>query len=391
MKQNKLDRSKLFAACMTAATFIVRAARAEAPAGCDPQNAETLVADLSVIPETFVPYSVEVTAEKSELIQSGMIETNEDFANRADIGFDVNINSDTVGIGGQFTSLPYWNDLSGNDEVLSDTDSLTTGKMTSSNELAVIHNRAKAWSHNDLAAIIAASDPSKAMGQRLGAYWERRLQASTLSTLTGVFGTAGMAGNSADIYLASGSSFTAANYFTGDTFIAAKQLLGDAKDKLVTIIMHSAVEAQLAQNDLIDFIPDSEGKLTIKTFQGLRVILDDGMTVEVINNANVYSTFLFARGAFGYGVGAADGPIYGAAPGSTWAAERARETLAGQNIFVTRRRFILHPRGFKFLNVAMAGISPTNTELATTTNWLRVWEAKNVPMVRVRHNIDLTP
>lgn len=352
-------------------------------------GAETLVADLALVPETFVPYSVEVTAERSELIRSGIIEDNEQFARRADIGFDVNITADTLNHGGQFTSLPFWNDLSGDDEVISDTDSLTTGKMTSANEMAVIHNRAKAWSHNDLAAILAASDPATAMGQRLGTYWERRLQAMALATLKGVFGAASMAGNSLDLHLTSGSTFTDANYLTADSAIDARQLLGDAKDNLTAYIMHSRVEAALEKYDLIDTIPGSEQGTTIKVFGGKRVILDDTMTIEVINDANVYSTFLFGRGAMAYGVGAADGPIYGAAPGSTWAAERARETLAGQNIFVTRRRNILHPRGFKFTNTAMAGVSPTNLELANALNWVRVWEPKAIPMVRVRHNVEL--
>lgn len=349
-------------------------------------GAETLVADLAIVPETFVPYSVEVTAEKSEMVQSGMLEVLPELVQRANMGFDPNITSDSIGVGGQFVSMPFWNDLTGDDEVISDTGSLTTAKMTSSNERAVIHNRGKAWSHNDLAAIVAASDPAKALGERLGAYWERRLQAMVLWTLKGIFAAPSMAGNSADLHLTSGSTLTAANLFSGETYIEGQQLLGDAKDKLTTIIMHSATETALRLDDLIDFVPDSEGKSVIKTFQGARVIIDDTTTVEVINGFPVYSTFLFGRGAFGYGVGDADAPIYGAAPGSTWAWEQARETLAGQNIFVSRRRSILHPRGFKFNDHTMAKVSPTNAELAIADNWTRVKESKNVPIVRVRHN-----
>ena len=40
--------------------------------------------------------------------------------------------------------------------------------------------------------------------------------------------------------------------------------------------MHSATEAALRKLDLIDFIPDSQGEAQIRTFQGRRVIVDDG-------------------------------------------------------------------------------------------------------------------
>lgn len=40
--------------------------------------------------------------------------------------------------------------------------------------------------------------------------------------------------------------------------------------------MHSATEAAL-KLDLIDFLPDSEGKPSLATFQGRRVVVDDSL------------------------------------------------------------------------------------------------------------------
>jgi hypothetical protein len=56
--------------------------------------------------------------------------------------------------------------------------------------------------------------------------------------------------------------------------------LGDRGDRLTAIAMHSGTEAALRKLDLIDFIPDSEGKAQIKTFQGRRVIVDDNLPVR---------------------------------------------------------------------------------------------------------------
>jgi hypothetical protein len=67
-------------------------------------------------------------------------------------------------------------------------------------------------------------------------------------------------------------------------------------------IMHSATEAALRKLDLIDFIPDSQGETQIKTFQGRRVIVDDGCPSRAgTTDGLVYTTYLFGSGAFGMG------------------------------------------------------------------------------------------
>ena len=55
-------------------------------------------------------------------------------------------------------------------------------------------------------------------------------------------------------------------------------------------------------------------------------------------------------------------------------------------MLINRRRYILHPRGVKFTSASVAGDSPTNAELETSSNWVRIWENKNVRLVAVTHN-----
>jgi hypothetical protein len=370
-----------FERCQKLAAKIVENARAQAPVGFDPVCAETLVADV-IVPELFTPASIEVTAEQSAFWQSGVLDNDPQFA--------------AIATGaGKTETMPFWNDIQGESQIVTDTDALTTMKIGMDADAAQIHERAGAWSDNDLAGILSGSDPAAMVQNRVGAWWERDMQKMLLATLTGVFSASdgSMDDNQLDIYLTSGSSFTDANYLNGRTFIDAKSKLGDAAGKLVAIAMHSAVEANLRKNDLIDFIPDSEGKLTIATFQGLRVIVDDGMTVEVNSGTSspslVYSTYLFGLGAIAWGVGRKDEAIR-ARPGSTWEIEFDRVSLAGQNIFINRRRMILHPRGVKWTGLTQAKTSPTNAELATANNWAAVYEPKNIRIIRVRHNVDLS-
>ena len=163
--------------------------------------------------------------------------------------------------------------------------------------------------------------------------------------------------------------------------------LGDRGDRLTAIAMHSATEAALRKLDLIDFVPDSEGKAQIKSFQGRRVIVDD--TLPVRNGTTdglVYTSYLFGPGAFGKGAAPLDSePLQGGF--GTEGVELARVPLDSDTVLINRRRYILHPRGVKFTSASVAGDSPTNAELETASNWTRVWEAKNVRIVAVTHNL----
>ncbi len=336
--------------------------------------AKTQIADV-IVPELWVPYMVERTATKSRLISSGIIER--------DPQFDTLANAD----GSRTVNMPFWTDLTGSDEVLNDSGSLTPAKMASSKDVAAMHWRGKAWSHNDLAKHLAGDDPAAAVADLVGEYWNRRMQAFLNSALTGIFAAASMATNKLDLHITSGGGQpTSANILSALTFLQGKQLLGDSKDKLVAIAMHSAVETQLLALDLIDFVPDSEGKMTLKVFQGLEVIVDDNLPVEIVDTKLVFHTFLFGRGAFGLGMGRKTDAVEGGH--GTWEVEFSRDALAGDSYFINRRKFILHPRGVKWTDASVAGnTGPTNAEMETGTNWTRVFEQKNVRIVRIRHNV----
>jgi hypothetical protein len=150
--------------------------------------------------------------------------------------------------------------------------------------------------------------------------------------------------------------------------------------------LHSATEAALRKLDLIDFIPDSEGKLMLRMFQGRRVVVDDNLPTRAgSTDGTVYTSYLFGQGAFAKGSARLDAnPLQGGI--GSEGVELSRQPLDSDTILINRRRFILHPRGVKFNSASVAGDSPTNTELETASNWTRVWENKNVRIVAVTHN-----
>lgn len=325
-----------------------------------------------IVPEVWAPYAINASVEKSRLVQSGMVQRLPEF--------DV-----LAASAGQTVNMPFWNDLTGEDQVLADDAALTTKKITTAQDVAVLQKRGDAWKTNDLAGLLAGSDPAMAIANRVGEYWARKLQSTTKSVLTGVFATAGMAGNLSAIHSTAGA-LGASNYFTGQTFLDALQLLGDEKTRLGGIIIHSATETSLAKQNLIQYVRQSDSDTMIPTFMGKTVIVDDGMPVEVVNAANAYTTYIFGQGALGLGI-AAPGNVKAEGGIGTWEVEFAREALSHNSILINRRRQLIHPRGIKWLGAAMAGSSPTNAELENAANWLRVYEAKQIRLVKFTHNL----
>ena len=58
----------------------------------------------------------------------------------------------------------------------------------------------------------------------------------------------------------------------------------------------------------------------------------------------------------------------------------------GQDIIYSRRSDLIHPLGFSFESASVAGQSATLAELATATNWNRIWDRKHIPMAFLQVN-----
>ena len=314
--------------------------------------AKTKISDV-IVPAVFNPYVVQRTMQLSALFRSGIIANNPELDRLATSG-------------GTTINMPYWEDLNGEDEVLSDDGALTPGKIVAGQDVAVLLMRGKAWSTNDLAKALSGSDPLKAIGDLVAEYWARRMQATTIKLLDGAFAAGNMTNKILNISALEGN----AAKITGETFLDALQLMGDAKDKLTGVVMHSATETQLRKNNLITTEFDSDNK-PISFFMEKRVIVDDSLPVS----AGTYTTYLFGQGALGLGNGAAPVPT-----------ETDRDSLAGDDILINRKHYILHPRGVKWVGTA-AGSSPTNEELATGASWSRVYEDKAIRIVKFVHKL----
>lgn len=332
--------------------------------------AKTQLADI-IEPSVFLESMVERTATVSRLFMSGIIERDAEF--------------DRLASGdGRRVDMPFWQDLSGNSEILSDSLSLTPAKMVQAQDEAHRHFRGKAWSGNHVAKAVAKGplkDPLQVLVNLVGDFWARDIQANILvPTLTGIFATTLAGTHVKDVAIEAGNSATAANLVGSDILIDAAQLLGDSRSKLVGMVAHSKVVARMDKLNLIETEKLEDQDIEIKRFLGKEVVEDDG--VEVVagaTNGFKYSTYLFGPGALAHGEG---GPP---SLDQDEAVETDRDILAGDGIFVSRRHMIIHPRGVQFVGTP-AGATPSTAELAAGASWTKAWEDKNIRIVKLVTN-----
>lgn len=320
---------------------------------------ETTISDV-IVPEFFDKYSIKRTMELSALYNSGIVVNSKKFDELASEAAPTH-------------NMPFFEDLSGRAQNMIEGQEVAANKITSNKDVSTTIRRFTMHAATNLSAALAGTDPMAAIGDLVAGYWARQMQLELISILKGVFASTSMKDHVLDI---SGMTGKAAN-IGAESFIDALQLLGDAQGQLTGVVMHSATKSYLKKRNLIDTQRDSTD-VEFDTYQGRRVIVDDGCPVD----GDVYTTYLFGSGAIALGNGS---PV-GHKP-----SEIARDPKIGAGIdyLITRRVFILHPRGIAWQNAKRANVeSVSPDELEDKTNWKRVYEPKDIRMVAFKHKIN---
>ena len=307
----------------------------------------------------FENYVVNRTSELSAIIQSGIITRDSKFDQLASEAAQVH-------------NMPFFTDLNGDSEDIVEGTSLTEAKIGSKMDTSTTIRRAKMWGATDLSAQLAGTDPMSAIGDLVAGFWARDHQKELLNILDGVFAATSMTDHVLDI---SGKTGKAAA-FSGEAFIDAMQLMGDARNSLTAVVMHSATKSYLDKLNLIQTIRQSDA-VSFDTYMGRRVIVDDSCPAAGGN----YTTYLFGEGAIAYGVGS---PV-GLVPVEV---DRDKRKGSGVNYLISRKAFIMHPRGVAWKNKTRAHAeSVSRTELKDAGNWERVYEPKQIRIVKFVHKL----
>lgn len=333
--------------------------------------ATTQLSDVFV-PEVYASYTAVNGPEKTAFFESGVAISSPQLAG-------------LFAEGGQIGELPFWKDLDASSEPDYGTDNpgdvAVAEKVTSGTQVARMASLNKAYSAADLVGEMAGSDPLQQVRNRYGTYWMRQWQRRAIASLEGVIAdnVANDGGDMVnDISGATNADVGAGTLFSRAAFTGAAFTSGDHFDDYVAIAVHSVVYKRMVDNDDIDFIPDSQGNLTIPTFMGRTVIVDDGLPFTAAagtgggDAAASYTSFLFGTELLAYAE---------RAPRLPFAVQREelQGNGAGVETIVERKSWVLHPFGTKFLSNTLTNGNATWAQLRLAANWDRVVERKNVP------------
>ena len=334
----------------------------------------TLRSDV-IVPEVFTAYVDEAVTTRSAFINSGVIQP-------------LAILNATEG--GDYVNVPSWTaNLTGDAEVLSDTSSLTPGKIGAEKQVCPVLHRGRAWEVRTLAALAAGDDPMAAIGRKVADYISHQQQKDVFAILKGIFGPLTSNTTGALKALAIDSNATAGVLSPGKV-AEARAALGDQGEKLSVIAMHSKVYYDLVERRAIEYVTAGEarqtadsampdafagnlanayGDVTVPTYMGLRVIVSD----DVNTNGTEYASYLFTPGAMASGTQ------------SGLVTETDRDILALSDAMSVHWHNLYHPLGMSY-KAATGGVNPTKATLETVTNWEQIYETKNLGIVSIVSN-----
>ena len=288
------------------------------------------------------------------------------------------------------------------------TDITATSTKTFEQGVVVV-GRAKAWTERDFSFdITGGQDFMDNVAKQVAEYWQDIDQDTLLAILRGVFAMTST----------KGAEFVKKHTYEVDGPMeattlnsATAQACGDHKKKFSMIFMHSVVSTNLENLNLLTALKytDKDGvtrDLTLYTWNGKLVIVDDGMPVEegyydatsattgavkiVADTATpaagevklgevkpYYGNKTLAAGDYvvmdayyiSYVLG--EGTINYEDIGAKVPYEMARDpkTNGGQDTLYTRQRKVFSPFGISYEKKVQASLSPTDAELANGQNW----------------------
>ena len=245
----------------------------------------------------------------------------------------------------------------------------------------ICYGRANIWGEYDFASEVTGEN-FMAEAQEVKEYWDGERQKTVLSILKGIFS---MTGGVNEQFVTSHTYEVEGNLEADSLNRASQKALGDKKQALEMMFTHSAVSTNLEGLNLINFLKytDADGierDLTIGTFNGKLVVVDDDMPAEEgEEGATLYTSYVFKKGFFEF-----------EDLGVVKAVELYRDAKAkgGKNELISRIREMIVPYLISYKDTTK--ISPMNEDFEKGANWELVndgngkyVEPKLIPVVRI--------
>lgn len=267
--------------------------------------------------------------------------------------------------GGYFVTEPIKGRIGGTPVNYDGNTDITSNSRDTFFQTKICYGRANAWGEDDFTSEITG-DNFKAEASEVKEYWDEERQSTVLSILKGIFS---MTGGANANFVEKHTYEVDGNLDADSCNKAAQKALGDKKSKLEVAYMHSAVSTNLEGLQLINFLKytDKDGierDLTIGTYNGKLVIVDDDMPTEEVEASGEeaaytkYTTYMFKNGFFEY-------EDLGVLVPSEL--DRNAKENGGHTDLVSRIREMIVPTLISYKNTSK--VSPENSDFEDGSNW----------------------
>lgn len=333
--------------------------------------AETHLSDL-IVPEVFGNYVINQIIKTNRFVQSGILTPDPD------------LGPHLLEAGSRIT-IPFLNDLSGDPDNWTDDTDIVVNSLTSGKQVGIKFYQTKAFGYTDLAKMISGAPVQETIGNRFAAFWQRADQKTLISVLQGTMAVDDV--KNSKVYdqtvISPSDPMFGAKGFTG-----AIGLMGDLQDTTFgAIAVNSPTYSLMKVQGLIETIQPQEGVTPFEAYNGLRIVLDDDIPVDLTDKTKpISSSFIFAPGAVHYSTNM-----------------QATQTFylplknGGTDSIIQKRVGTIHVAGTSVQSSFAPAKStyPTIDELAKPTTWEVVngIDVRNIGVVEYKAQLDpaLTP
>lgn len=269
---------------------------------------------------------------------------------------------------GTAANVPFFRDLTDTAEGIQvELTAPTINNHASATQIFPILNREVSFGSGALAAAVTGEDVVGDITRQLGLARQKRMQATVLSCLNGLFafssGTAALLAARNNISTETGNSATAANLWSTAAFNNTAALLGELQGNMVggAIWVHPIVRAAMLTADANSFERVSRGDFIVETYRGLDVYVSNALSRAGTTNGTVYATYILAPGSVAWGMKPQVSTIDAAS-----LQYYERPDINDYQVY-DRTRYVVGLAGTAFTGTP-AGQSATNVELATAAN-----------------------
>lgn len=297
--------------------------------------------------------------------------------------------------GSNLYTIPFYDVLGGDEQNYDGKTDITDTEHSGKYQTGVVYGRAKSWMARDFVYDFnSGANPMASIVSQISKYWAKKRQARMIGILDGIFSVSDDSTpewddwqlHTLNIATSSESATEANKVDEASAADAMQQAAGDNSGIFSMAIMHSKVAANLAKLNLLQYrkYTDPSGierQLNLADWNGLTVIIDDGVPVATNSSASSeknYTTYLFGQGALLTAPAPVMHPV-----------ESGREAkkYGGYDYIINRFRETIHPNGFSFVADVSTNVSPTDTTLKAKTSWkLCGMNPKVLPMARIISN-----